>query len=273
MLQTKPVFNITGLLGTLLSTFLCGIPVQAFPGSHAATLSTANPAFSSWKQLTFNAHPGDFAGDERPGGRTSGGSRGACLEQLIALVPGTDAIPVGAGTCETPSESLPTRTVHDTPTLWFYVPTPPASSAQPGAIVEFVLLDQTGQIQYTKPITVAETPGIVAVQTPSLQRNQSYQWVFSLLINARNPSQNPTVDGWVLRIEPDAALSQDLAQATSPQERIAAYASHGVWQDALTQLALLRQADPENPALLAAWHELLDSVGLGAIADAPLLRP
>ena len=47
------------------------------------------------------------------------------------------------------------------------------------------------------------------------------------------------------------------------------YGSAGVWFDALTTLALLRDQEPEN--YTAVWKEFLASVGLEAIASEPLM--
>lgn len=272
-MNRKEFPNTTFIAGMLLSTFFYALQVQAASVGNRVSSSISNSAFSTLKQLSFNASSDDFAGDERPGNRTSGGSRGSCLDQLIALVPGSGEIPVGEATCEPPSSSLLAQTVDDTPTFWFYVPAYSQSSSQPSTVAEFVLLDKNGQILQTEQITLTETSGIVAVPlTQPLDLNQPYQWIFSILINSRNPSQNPTVNGWVQRVEPNLALSNDLAQASSESAQIAAYANHGVWYDALTQLAMRRQADPDNPALVTDWHDLLSSVGLRAIADAPLLN-
>ncbi|HEY9623877.1 MAG TPA: DUF928 domain-containing protein [Crinalium sp.] len=272
--MTRKNFNTTFTIGMLCLTLVGAFPVQAIPSSNLGFSDSSNPALSTVKQLSLNASSDDFAGDERPGSRTSGGSRGPCLDQVIALVPGTGDIPIEETLCETPSSSLLTRTVDDTPTFWFYVPASSRFNAQVGTVAEFVLLDKNGQAIQTRQIPLSNASGIVSVQlTHALELNQSYQWMFSILLNSRNPSQNPAVDGWVRRIDPNPALSNDLAQATSDVERIAAYAHHGIWQDALTDLAALRQTDPNNTALMTDWHDLLNSVGLGAIADAPFLEP
>jgi hypothetical protein len=272
MTRTKDFCTIGFIAGMLLSMLICPLQVQAAPISHEEFSTISNPTFSRLKELVFNASSDDFAGDERPGNRTSGGSRGPCLDQLIVLVPGTEAISVEADTCETQSNSLPVRTLDDTPTFWFYIPAPSQASSRSSIEAEFVLLDKDGQILHSEQMALPETNGIVAVHlTQSLALNQSYQWIFSILINSRNPSQNPTVDGWVRRVEVDPALNYDLAQATTESARITTYANHGIWQDALTALALLRQTEPNNPALLTDWNDLLNSVGLGAIANVPLL--
>ncbi len=302
MIKTTNLANSAFLIGVLLSTFCHTPQVQAqsvltpsVSNSFSNSISKrdlnrgleaiASSSQPTPKSLTFNASSDDFSGDERPGNRTSGGSRGPCLEQLIALVPGIEEISTVENSCATPSRSLATQTVDDTPSFWFYLPALSGLMAQPAVqgtvphstTAEFVLFDQNGDILYTESIELtqtAEKSGIIAVQpSEPLALNQSYRWAFSIVVNTRNPSQNPTVEGWVRRVEPSPELSRDLDQSTLVTSRIAAYANRGIWQEALTELALLRRADPDDAALLSDWHDLLNSVGLGAIANAPFLNP
>lgn len=315
MIKTTNLASSVFCIGVLLSTVCHASQVQAQAvlnasgsdrvSSHVSgkSLNSGLEAIASSSQpttkgLTFNASSDDFSGEERSGNRTSGGSRGPderlgdrlpgaarnpCLGQLIALVPGLEENSAVEESCTTPSPSLATQTINETPSFWFYLPALAELMAQPaleGTVpanptAEFVLFDQNGDVLYTQSIDLtqtAETSGIVAVQ-PSyrLSLNQSYRWVFSIVVNTRNPSQNPTVEGWVHRVEPSPEWSHELAQSASASSRIAAYANRGIWQEALTELALLRRDNPDDAALLRDWRDLLSSVGLGAIADAPLL--
>jgi len=67
------------------------------------------------------------------------------------------------------------------------------------------------------------------------------------------------VEGPIHRILASSALTQDLA-AAAPREQAAAYARHGIWFDALTQLGRLYEAEPENPILAADWSTFLDAL-------------
>ncbi|MBW4418185.1 MAG: DUF928 domain-containing protein [Myxacorys californica WJT36-NPBG1] len=49
------------------------------------------------------------------------------------------------------------------------------------------------------------------------------------------------------------------------------YAESGVWWNVLLTLDDLRKAQPQNTARNQQWTSLLDSVGLGAIAQMPIL--
>jgi hypothetical protein len=57
-----------------------------------------------------------------------------------------------------------------------------------------------------------------------------------------------------------------------PREQINLYAANGIWHDALTNLAQLRQTNPEDAALMADWESLLKSVNLEAIATEPIVQ-
>ncbi|EGJ32368.1 MULTISPECIES: DUF928 domain-containing protein [Moorena] len=210
----------------------------------------------------------DFDDVGRPPKRTSGGSRGLCSDQLIAIVPGSSEIVEATGNCSNDSNSSLALTLAESPTFWFYVP----EQSTRELTVEFVLLNQNQQAVLVKSITLSGTPGIVRVRlNQPLQTDQLYRWQFSVLVNPQNPSGNPTVEGLVKRITADSTLSSKLNAATSPRDRIAIYASHGIWHDAMTALAQLRSQKPEDSRLERDWEDFLGSVGLRAIAVKPLV--
>ncbi|WP_287314015.1 DUF928 domain-containing protein [Moorena sp. SIO1G6] len=210
----------------------------------------------------------DFDDVGRPPKRTSGGARGLCSDQLIAIVPGSSEIVEATGNCSNDSNSSLALTLAESPTFWFYVP----EQSTRELTVEFVLLNQNQQAVLVKSITLSGTPGIVRVRlNQPLQTDQLYRWQFSVLVNPQNPSGNPTVEGLVKRITADSTLSSKLNAATSPRDRIAIYASHGIWHDAMTALAQLRSQKPEDSRLERDWEDFLGSVGLRAIAVKPLV--
>jgi hypothetical protein len=54
-------------------------------------------------------------------------------------------------------------------------------------------------------------------------------------------------------------------------QQVAIYASNGIWYEALTTLAQLRQNSPQDATLQQEWQDLLIFVGLNDIAAKPLL--
>ncbi|AOW98902.1 hypothetical protein BJP34_05030 [Moorena producens PAL-8-15-08-1] len=265
--------------------------------SHSVALNSNSPANSLSTSDTPSAQPDlDFDGDGRPdqittaGGRlyflppnateqesfddvgrppkrTSGGSRGLCSDQLIAIVPGSSEIVEATGNCSNDSKSFLALTLAESPSFWFYVP----KQSTPELTVEFVLLDQNQHSLLEERIRLSGTPGIVRVPlSKPLETDQVYRWQFSVVVNRRR-SGNPKVEGLVKRIIPDSTLSSKLKAATSPRERIGVYASHGIWHDAMTALAELRYQKPDDLRLERDWQDFLGSVGLRAIAVKPLV--
>ena len=223
------------------------------------------------ESLSFNSsQPDGFEDTGRPANQTSTGSRssGSCLSRLIALVPGSEPLTTQPEGCSAP-DSLLALTLDDAPTFWFYVPPEQLSSV---VYTEFVLLDENQRPLYRERIVLSGESGIIGVQlTQPLEVNRLHRWTFQILMTDE-PSRDPVVEGFVKRIEPDTTLSNQLITATSPQERIRIYANHGVWHDTLTELAEWRRAHPSDANLESDWTNLLTSVGLEAIANAPLLN-
>jgi hypothetical protein len=197
------------------------------------------------------------------------GSRGDCLDNhdrpLTVLSPITtnpDTSPLGLTTAAQP-------------TFLVYVP-PYSKKAQS---LSLRLMKVTGDDQevelYTQQFPLPPRPGIIALSptsaTPALQVGQQYHWYASLVCDAIDQSGNATVDGWIERVQPDAALTQQL-QYAAPIQRAALYGQAGIWYDTVFTLAELHRTQPDTPDWQANWENLLHSVGLGAIAQAPLLE-
>ena len=65
-------------------------------------------------------------------------------------------------------------------------------------------------------------------------------------------------------------LASELEKA-APKDRPSIYANAGLWYDTVTSLVQLREANPNDPQLAEDWTDLLQSIGLDAIAQAPLV--
>lgn len=212
-----------------------------------------------WLSLPSRAQEYTPSGRGMPGRREGGGTRGGCLAQqptLTALMPSTNS-----GT-----------TLAEQPTFFWYVPENTAAAA------EFVLLNAENQPIYQVTLPISSQAGILSLtlpadrSSPSLTLNQPYRWYFSLICDPLDRSADSFTSGWIERIQPTPALTQALSTAT-PDQKPALYAEAGLWYDALTSIATLRQADPQNPDLITQWQTLLNSVDLTSIVDQPLLPP
>ncbi|MFE1746973.1 DUF928 domain-containing protein [Coleofasciculus sp. H7-2] len=283
-------WQTTLFLVTLIGS-LTQIPVKpAFP--EVSTVSTAPPppvdrsapagrqrggASRSPGSLLFNAPPPP-ADRSAPAGRQRGGaSRGGTCpavigeEPLTALVPATERSlnegQSGNSGLKT-FESVWALTAAESPTFWYYVPYALTSDLP----VEFILQDDQGNNVYkTKFIASQKQPGVVKVRLPAtvapLEVGKMYRWFFMIDCD---PDAPPLVEGSVQRIAPSATLKSQLQKAT-PRERVVLYAKQGIWHDALTALAELRIANPKDAALTADWVSLLNSGGLEAIAQEPVI--
>ncbi|MBH8572234.1 DUF928 domain-containing protein [Nostocaceae cyanobacterium CENA369] len=199
-----------------------------------------------------------------PGNRIGGGKRGcenankelitSQQKRLTALVP---VYPL-------PNAELVlglTTTSH--PTFWFYVPDVRKANA------EFVLQNEVGQTVYQSPVSLSGIPGVINLSLPStassLEIGKRYHWYFNIYCNSQQPPI--FVDGWIKRVELNAVVKSQLAKAT-PKQRLAIYASHGIWYESVTTSAELRRLDPKR----TDWTNLLQSVGLNDIASEPIVN-
>jgi len=194
------------------------------------------------------------------GKREGAGSRDECLaaKPLTALIPTTSS---GV-------------TVAEYPTFWFYVPYQPRSQYQQE--VEFVLVDENENVVYQTTFGLTNTPGIVSISLPktvrSLESGKQYRWGFFYICDPQDRKQDVAVDGVVERVPLPQSLSGQIEAATTERERILLYAANSKWYDALTALAELRRAKPQDEAIKADWADLLKSVGLEPIASEPIVE-
>ena len=208
---------------------------------------TSNPALG-WTQLTSpviaNIPPAPDT-DTPDNQRTPGGTRGGACKQTDKQTdkPLTALVPIKG------SESLTTA---EHPVFWFYVPDAPEEIHT----IEFSVHDRDEkETLYRTSVQLTKTPGVVGIPLPpspkhSLKLNESYHWRLIINCDANETSENMLeLDGWVTRVQ----------QSSNP------------WFDNLTNLAKRYLSEPQNPEVKTAWIELLKSVGLEGLAQAPLV--
>jgi hypothetical protein len=160
----------------------------------------------------------------------------------------------------------PQLTVSPRPTFLVYVPQTSAKAME-------LTLERDGKGIYKTSVNLSGTPGIISIKLPAnapeLKIGKDYKWLVSMVCGSGAP-EDSFVEGSVRRIQPDSTLSQiDRAKSL---EKVALYAKSGVWFDAVATLAALRKAQPNDPQVVSAWENLLKDAGLGAIANAPLMK-
>ncbi|HEY9762829.1 MAG TPA: DUF928 domain-containing protein [Trichocoleus sp.] len=218
------------------------------------TLSTAH----AQGQVKFNVP--DI---EAPGNRESAAQRGGAEDCMSGAVPLMAVVP----------ETNVGLTTEAYPDVYVYVPPTLAKTAR------FVIFDEaTHALLYEEAFAInSPRGGIVTISLPNngiqqpLAVNQSYYWYFSLECAPDDPDANPVIESNLQRVDPTPELAALLATA-EPQALPILYAEAGIWHDALTASADLSASNDEFERMPAPeWSDLLQSVGLTSIANAPLL--
>jgi Domain of Unknown Function (DUF928) len=215
--------------------------------------------------IQFNQKQQSGADRGRPTKRRGMATRDNCPAAdtpLTALIPEDDV----------------SKAVEASPTFWFFIPKK-GSKMLKG---EFVLQDEQNNDVYRISFPVQKSQGIFSISLgnqKTLEKNKIYQWYFKLYCGTDADDQSehqkslikPTfVRGWIQRVVLRSQQQQQLDAATSPRQRIAFYAENGIWYSALTELAKLRQTNPQNQEVLARdWSQLLRSIGLHELSNIP----
>ena len=199
--------------------------------------------------------------DDKPSDTEGIGRRDPCIlgeKTLTALIPVTD-------------KKLPGLTVAADPTLFFYIP----STRETVETLDFILQDKQENIRYQTTLRVPDNPGIISLKIPEsarLQVGNSYFWTLSINCQIAQSDGYIYVNGIIQRVRLTPELDAKLA-AAEPREIPTIYANAGIWHETLSSLARLRQNNPQDKTLENNWVRMLESVGLGSIAEEPLIEP
>lgn len=201
---------------------------------------------------TFQPPPGN------PPSGPGGGVRGNGVQavNIIPLTPKDEATNTFWG-----------QTLSATPTFFLYVP------AGIDKTIKFYLVDELeGETIYEAILTPPSSGGIVSFAMrkeggKTLKEDRLYSWYFEIQVNLTESNLNPLVSGLIQRIAPSPELMTRLQAAVTDDDRARIYAVNGLWYDLIATAATLRSTNPLN------WEAMLNSVGLVAIAQAPLITP
>lgn len=151
------------------------------------------------------------------------------------------------------------------PSFFLYLP---AAKKGETLTVELAIADENENEIYVAKLRIPSQKGVFRVSLPPemspLEVDKSYQWEFAIACRPEDlidSSHFRSVGGVIRRIHPPSTLLKDLAQ-TPREQHPYLYARAGIWHDALTTLADLEAAQPNNPQIQNAWISLLNSVGL-----------
>ena len=178
-------------------------------------------------------------------------SYGESIREVIPLIPGSNH----------------GRTVSSHPTIYVYIPKTDTRE------VFFSLQDENRNHHYQTTLEISGQGGIVSVtlpkHLPGLEIGKNYVWFFAPI--ARGDILQPDnygVTGWVKRVKPIVPLEKPSSSA--PLEIATLYAGQGIWYDTLKILASAKLTQPSNSMLVTEWQDLLENVGLEAIAVQPI---
>ncbi|MEH2257380.1 DUF928 domain-containing protein [Nostoc sp.] len=248
-------FSCTSLLVSLT-------PILAKPTPNRSDAKTTLAQATTFTQPPIPDSP-------PPGGRVRGGAKrggpSGCPPpkiDLTALVPfiqeANSVINVWA------------QTTVEHPSWFFYVPYTKDSPYT----VEFVLQDPDANEVYKKAIALSDKPGVIRVSLPStapgLAVDKQYRWFFTINCDKQQNAPPTFVEGVIKRVNLSQATVKEIETA-EPLKRYAIYAQNGIWYEALTTLAELRQKNPQDPALKSEWQNLLSSIRLNDVAEEPIL--
>jgi Domain of Unknown Function (DUF928) len=151
-------------------------------------------------------------------------------------------------------------TAAEYPTFWFYIPYSYNDSGVKYA--KFALLDRDNHLVFD-PILLefpkneknnVDKPSIAQFTLPNeikkgLEIGKEYKWYFSIICDARKPSKNPSVSGWIQRVKSPFPVepSKDVLTQNGSQYYIKTYAKAGIWHETLTLAANNKEQQIEFP--------------------------
>jgi hypothetical protein len=193
---------------------------------------------------------------------------------------GTPPASVGGGTrgasCTTGNKKLSPLlpkdnwglTTAEHPTFFWYQPKSSSKKA------EFVLTTEKGEdVVYEANIALSK-PGImnftIPENAPALEKGKRYRWFLTVVCKEGDIGGNPTINGWVDRVEPGLDLKQAVAKGDK-KKLYKLYAEKGLWYEAINSLAELKSKEPANTLVKNDWQKLLNSVGLNSFGSEPFV--
>ena len=234
---------------------ITNVPVQAQADRRSASFPLTVAENSLTAPLIFAAPPVP-PNLGTPGQRRDGAASRCPLDptvspppsdaEIIALVPLNDS---------TEPASVFSKSSAASPEILVYVP------YQQPYQGKFVVQNSVGELLYDGSVEMPTSSGIISLSFPDtippLAPEEPYHWFFIVYEPCQSPGPPAFVEGWLQRDSLPPAATAQLAQM-SPGEQINFYAANGLWHDALTTAAALRQSDANAPH----WADLLQAVGL-----------
>ena len=241
---------------SLLSCLALGMLFAPLGGITAIAEETSNtPGTTTQFRVTF-----DPPAEDMPRGSMGGASRtiNQCVNQTNdSELPFSALLPAS-------TQGLTTASY---PTILAYLPETSAEN------LFFSWRDEDNQDHYQAILPIQQEGGIISLSlsenAPPLEVGKSYQWALGIMCDGRLQPDSPMVQGQVKRVELASKIENRLDGDIS-LKNAAIYGKNGLWYDTVAALAQLKTARPGDPELESNWNDLLNSVGLTEIAEAPL---
>lgn len=196
---------------------------------------------------------------DKPKTSQAGASRGIgkCLQQAENVdLPFSPLLPI--------SEQALTAASH--PTVLAYLPQTSANKAL------FSWRDENNNEHYQTILPINNQGGVISLSLPEiappLEIGTNYQWALAIMCDGQLHPDAPIIEGQIRRTALDAAI-RDRLKTASPLEAAIIYGKAGIWYETVATLAQLKTAEPQNQNLASNWQDLLTSVGLEKISQAP----
>lgn len=202
----------------------------------------------------------------QPDDSAAGGSRQpplACLDTpvnnaVMALMPQLN-------------DQLVQWTTRDRPSFFAYLPAGATKAV-------FSLRDESETYFHYEERTLQDQAGIAEFELPNhlpaLSVNHNYTWTMVVSCDATITPDDPQWRGQIRRVSLDAVATDASPPPLNANSIDLAfwYGRHGVWLDALEEMAHLRQAQPLDPSVGQTWQHFLQSAGLESISMQPFIE-
>jgi Domain of Unknown Function (DUF928) len=245
-----------------------GVPSTATGGASRGNLFTPKKGNGVPSTATGGASRGNLFTPVKGNSAPQQAGAGSSRVGTQYLNPSAVAVTSPAALIGLMPQSYYGTTISERPTVMVYLP---ASNAEEAV---FSIKDEAGNMHHKMTIPVPGKSGVIAVKlpddAPSLAVDKNYQWFLALKVDGQLNPSTPYIDGWIQRIQPSAELMKAM-QKQDPLKQAEALGKNSVWYDCVATLATLHASQPNNPALIKQWEELLSSVSLKEIVTAPLI--
>jgi Domain of Unknown Function (DUF928) len=226
----------------------------------ALTLALTSMALATLPSFARYRPPSNL---QRPDGRQGAATRTICAKDGFAFEPVVPTSNYG-------------QTTEAFPTFYWYLTNHAFSwakfelyAAQPKMLKlePDPLYQTTFRLTSGKTLTSLTLPATLGL--PPLEKGRDYLWKVTLICSQGGPEDDTangsqlSVQSWISRVEPSKELKGKLAK--SPR-RYETYAEAGLWYDAVHDLALQRQQQPQPSRLDTDWRDLLQETMLRSLA-------